>query len=323
MDAPRVRLRQKQRSATSPRIGDNIIDARSLSHGWSIWILQWVVIWLGVAALLVIGARLWGQTVPSNGQIAYVTKSGISAQVHVIDVYTRTDHLITDLIDVDQIAWSPDKALAFTVRHGETSRIMVIDLQRHTLRQLTNSAGFATNPSWSPDGMWLAFQSNNASGADIFVADSIGDSLRRLSSDAAFDGDPSWSPDSKQLVFRSSRSGNSDLYVMDLDGNIVRQLTDSVAREEHPSWSPDGKYIAFASHNWDIYLLEVATGAIHQLTQSPARDRYPTWSPDSTHIAFESNRDGQVGIYAIDLATGHVAPIAKRNEGSYSPIWKP
>jgi Tol biopolymer transport system component len=209
--------------------------------------MRLVVAWLAVAALLVVGARLLGQAVPSNGQIAYVVKRGIHAQVRVIDAQTRIDQLITDLIDVDQIAWLPDRTLAFTRRHGENSRIMLIDLQSHTLRQLTNSAGFATNPSWSASGRWLAFQVNDASGADIYVINANGDNLRRLTSAPGFDGDPAWSPGGDQIAFLSSRDGSADLYVMDPDGNNIRRLTNDTAREEHPAWSPDGKYIALPS----------------------------------------------------------------------------
>ena len=276
---------------------------------------------------MVAGVRLCAQVVPSDGQIAYVAQRGGQTQVRVIDVHTQLDQLISNLIDVDQIAWSANKTLAFTARHGDISRITVIDLRNHDMRQLTDDTSFNTNPAWSPDGRWLVFQTNDASGADIYVIDAEGNNLRRLTSDPGFDGDPSWSPDGRHIAFLSSRSGWTDLYVMDLDGGNLHKMTDDMAREEHPVWSPDGTSIAFASHrsmNWDLYLLELATGKVRQLTDSPARDHYPTWSPDGMRVAFESNRDGEAGIYILDLVgDGQVRLLIRENGGSYFPIWQP
>jgi Tol biopolymer transport system component len=281
-------------------------------------VVHMVVAGIGITAALSLGALLCGRSVPSEGQIAFITPDDVRGEIRIIDVRTRIICPVVSLIDLDQITWSATGTLALTIRHGENSRIAMIDPQSRDVRQLTFSSSFDTNPAWSPDGQWLAFQSSDASGAYVYVTNLSGSNVRQLTNDPAFDGDPSWSPDGQQIVFRSSRSGNTDLYVMDVQGNNIQQLTDNQAWEEHPSWSPDGKYIAFASYlltNWDLYLFEVATGEIRRLTDSSARDRFPTWSPDSRRIAFESNRDGPVSIYVLNLDDGNLTLIAR---GFYS-----
>ena len=44
-------------------------------------------------------------------------------------------------------------------------------------------------------------------------------------------------------------------------------------------------------------------GAIRRLTDDSANYRSPSWSPDGRYIAFESNRDGDWGIYVMDIAS--------------------
>ena len=40
-----------------------------------------------------------------------------------------------------------------------------------------------------------------------------------------------------------------------------------------------------------------------RLTDHSADYRSPSWAPDGRHIAFKSNRDGDWGIYVMDLAS--------------------
>jgi Tol biopolymer transport system component len=306
--------------------GYGVTNARLMGIAWTYGIILLVVVGTGFGALLILGARLWGQMIPSDGQLAYISQGSTRQEVRLIDVRTRMGYGVISLMDLDQIAWSAKDMFALTLRHGEHSRIAVFDLQSRDLRQLTYDLSFDTNPTWSPDGQGLAFQSSDPNGADIYVMDRNGNNARRLTTDPGFDGDPAWSPDGRQIAFRSSRSGSSDLFVMDMRGNNVNQLTENQAWEEHPCWSPNGQYIAFASYesaNWDLYVLEVATGEIRQLTDSPAQDHYPTWSPDGKSIAFESNRDGQVGIYVIDLDNGNLTQLTKGFHGHYFSILRP
>jgi Tol biopolymer transport system component len=192
-----------------------------------------VLVWTGISALLIPGASLWGQVASSEGQIAYISRRGAWGEIVVIDVRTRIAHSIMRLIDVDQIAWSENGAFAFTIRYGENSHITVSDLQGLEVRQLTDDSGFDTNLNWSPDGRWLAFQSNSPRGTDIFVIDPTATNARQLTSGPDFEGDPTWSPDGRQIAFRSDRGGSSGLYVMDMDGNKRPASVNNEARRPH------------------------------------------------------------------------------------------
>ncbi|HWQ31590.1 MAG TPA: winged helix-turn-helix domain-containing protein [Blastocatellia bacterium] len=66
-------------------------------------------------------------------------------------------------------------------------------------------------------------------------------------------------------------------------------------------FSPDGNRIAYviAGQNFDIRVLELSSGRDWPLTSESARDESPVWSPDGREIAFVSDRQGQLGIWAV------------------------
>ena len=93
---------------------------------------------------------------------------------------------------------------------------------------------------------------------------------------------------------------------MNADGTGVTRLTNSGALEQAPAWSPDGRRIAFASRDTplaepEIYLMSADGSGITRLTNNPAIDRSPEWSPDGQGIVFESDRDGSLEIYVLDV----------------------
>jgi Tol biopolymer transport system component len=89
--------------------------------------------------------------------------------------------------------------------------IWTIDLQTLILKRLTDENGsvFHYNPVWSPDGMKIAYISNEAGTEDIWIMDYDGGHRTRLTSSDRFEVFPVWSPDGSQLVYAAS-SGRAD-----------------------------------------------------------------------------------------------------------------
>ena len=58
---------------------------------------------------------------------------------------------------------------------------------------LTNSPAWDMVPTWSPDGSWIAFQSDRDGDDEIYVMDADGSSQINLTNNPADDGWPSWS----------------------------------------------------------------------------------------------------------------------------------
>src|SRR6059058_5568599 len=155
---------------------------------------------------------------------------------------------------------------------------------------LTNSVtSNNTNPSWSPDGSRIAFQSDRNGDDEIYSMNSDGSGTpTNLTQDpSAQDFSPSWSPDGAKIAFtKSTFQAGLDVYVVSADGSGQQtNLTASDSSEnKEPSWSPDGGRIAFVSNRAgddDIWLMNATDGSSpQQLTANPATDFAPAWSPD-------------------------------------------
>jgi len=72
--------------------------------------------------------------------------------------------------------------------------VHVMDVDGSHLRRVTNDTGTDMNPSWSPDGQWLAFASNRDGDFEIYIVQADGKGLRKLTDNTAGDTEPAWSP---------------------------------------------------------------------------------------------------------------------------------
>ena len=164
-------------------------------------------------------------------------------------------------------------------------------------------------PTWSPDGRWIAFQRDG----QIFVIDASGRNERRLTTRRPGlhwpASRPAWSPDGRRIAF----SGTRDLFVVPVPSGRRVRLTHSAESWRSnvtPAYSPDGRTIAFArstdAFNSDIFLMRAGGGGLRRLTTSrgshdtQGEESMPAWSPDGRTIVFVSNRDGNFELYRID-----------------------
>jgi Tol biopolymer transport system component len=110
---------------------------------------------------------------------------------------------------------------------------------------ITQGSRWANTPNLSPDGEWLAFDSQRGQQEDLFVIRQDGTGLRQLTDDIYKDRKPTWSPDGKRIAFFSDRSGKWEIWTINSDGSGLRQLTYARGIVTQPVWSPDGTRLAF------------------------------------------------------------------------------
>jgi TolB protein len=94
-------------------------------------------------------------------------------------------------------SWSPDATtLAFRRYNLDSgmSEIWVIGTDGSGLRKLVDTNGPQFSPSWSPDGGWVAFTSENASGQPLLIARADGSDVMQVPGAFQFSGQPEWGP---------------------------------------------------------------------------------------------------------------------------------
>ena len=82
---------------------------------------------------------------------------------------------------------------------------------------MTRTSGVAERmPSWSPDGRWIAYFSDETGEYELYVTQSDGrGETKQLTSDGkAYRYNPVWSPDSKMIVF-TDKAGNIFLHTIE------------------------------------------------------------------------------------------------------------
>jgi eukaryotic-like serine/threonine-protein kinase len=131
-----------------------------------------------------------------------------------------------------------------TARQAETPAGPTTAAVQRSLTRLTFASGLQTDVTFSPDGHFIAYASDQGGNFDIWVQPTGGggDPVQ-VTKSAAADTEPDWSPDGSQIVFRSERDGGG-LFVVSALGGPERRLAAFGVR---PKWSPDGGRILFAS----------------------------------------------------------------------------
>jgi len=225
----------------------------------------------------------------------YVIRVDASGRPRDLPVRVSTGldpHSISVSADGSKVAYS-----RFTIRQNiweiaipETGSVSISEA-----RPVTSGTQIVEMHGLSPDGRWLAFDSNLEGNQDVYVMPVNGGEPRRVTSDPGDDLSPDFSPDGSEIVFYSTRHGNRDVFLISADGTDEARLTDSPDQDFHPTFSPDGLRIAFSrddSIQRAVYGISRDSvggewSTPEPLTRNASNRFYPRWSPDGSQIVWE------------------------------------
>ena len=206
-----------------------------------------------------------------------------------------------------------------------TSNVWAMDIPRSgpvpssSARPVTQGNQTVETADVSPDGKWLAFDSNRGGNYDIWRMPVAGGDPIQVTTNPADDFAPAWAPDGRTLAFHSLRNGSRDLFTIAADGTGETQRTIGPAEDLDTHWSPDGTALVYQSVSRDrdvLRVLTLADGSIHDLWPG----EYARWSPAGGEIAAITPQGLRVGP-AAGGPSRILVPRPDENSGPYICTW--
>ena len=272
----------------------------------------------------------------ANGSLFYVGEKG-SLRAIPIDIKNGVASGETSVIASD-VGFQPSTYWgAFTVAENGTliynssagaasSALVWVDRSGKELGRV-GEVGVLANPTLSPDGNRLAFDSADvkANNVDVWIRDLRRGNNSRFTFDPAEDVVGIWSRDGSTIAFRSNGK-RATLYLKQTQGlgdpkELVSMTTGDIVPN---SWSPDdskilcvrtgpmGSRLAIASR---------ATGKLIDFLEGNSSQSSGQISPDGKWVAYSSNESGEWEIYVTTFPN----PVGKwqvSRDGGSEPRWR-
>ena len=218
--------------------------------------------------------------------------------------------------------------LAFSVWGTPPHGIAVINPDGSGRRWLTydypvSEIGIYDEPTWSPDGHWLAFTLGFMDEGDdeIYIINVDGSDLQRITYDDYGSNYLAWSPDGQEIAFTTP-----ELYILNLSDGSSRHIGETLQETGGLAWSPDGEQIAVraatADGGYTLYLIDANGDNPRQVTDFQLGSGRISWSPDGQQIAYRSAQ-GCGDICILNLDDGSHQCLTNTAGAERDPAWSP
>jgi Tol biopolymer transport system component/predicted Ser/Thr protein kinase len=251
---------------------------------------------------------------PDGRNLLYTAEVGKTRKIFRKDLASGQDSQLTRG-DSDELlpTWSPDgKHVAFVrarqpgvkLQPGDVfgefqdGDVWVLDLASGKESRLVENA---FNPTYSPDGKFIAVDASWAGPRRIWVLDREGHNPQQVTTDTSEEVAhvaPAWSPDGKKIVFQNLARTKFDIRVVNLESKQMNWITNDFFSNIRPAWSPSGKFIYFSSYRsgginiWRTPVKGDGTvgGPLQQVTTGAGQDVEVAISHDGRRLAFATLR---------------------------------
>jgi Tol biopolymer transport system component/imidazolonepropionase-like amidohydrolase len=199
-------------------------------------------------------------------------------------------------------AVSPDGAhVAFDLY----AMLWIIPIEGGAARRLTEDLQEIAQPSWTPDGARLVFQSYADGNFHLWSIGADGSGLKQLTTGPFDDREPRVSPDGRGIAFSSDRSGAYGVHLLDLGSGAIRQIPTGPGDAFEPAWSPDGAHLAVTIDKTRIDVIDLAGGARRTAARIAPGGTVSsaTFTPDGADIFFTAIEAGRAELRAASGRT--------------------
>lgn len=250
--------------------------------------------------------KLWDVVKGSDlgGQASAVDPADLRLAAH------RIADIIYEKLTGDRGVFST--RIAYVTKGGGRYTLRVADADGEGGQVALNSPEPIISPSWSPNGLELAYVSFENQKAVIYAQEVATGKRRVVANFRGSNSAPAWSPDGSTMVATLSREGGSQLFLMDRNGGNVRRLTSSSSIDTEPVFSADGKTIYFISDRSggpQIYRVGAGGGNPERITFVGSYNVSPAISPDGRTLAYISRSGNVFRLHTLDLSPG-AQPVA-------------
>ncbi len=210
---------------------------------------------------------------------------------------------------IENATISPTGQRAAFESHGE---ILTVPAEKGDIRNLTSSPSVADrDPSWSPDGKWIAYFSDESGEYALHIRDQSGlGEVKKinLGNPPSFFYSPIWSPDSKKISYTDKRL---NLWYVDLEKKtpvrVDTDLYDSPGYAMTAAWSPDSRWLAFSkqlhNHLHAVVVYFLSDGKCTQVTDGMSDATSPSFDKSGKYLYFMASTNVGLSGGWIDMSS--------------------
>jgi Tol biopolymer transport system component len=209
--------------------------------------------------------------------------------------------------------------------------------------RLTDDPRREEGPSWSPDGLSIAFVRPSGPGRrELRIVSPLGGGERlitefrvpySLDTARSLSVSTDWSPDGRWIALTGSGADQTAMgaVLWNLETGEIVRLTDPDPEvlDIHPRFSPDGHQLAFArsasSLRANLMVMDLdpnapAASAPRELPGATEWNSEPGWTVDGKTLIFSSGRWPRTGLWRVPVeASGPPVPVASAGQGAAYP----
>jgi Tol biopolymer transport system component/DNA-binding winged helix-turn-helix (wHTH) protein len=221
--------------------------------------------------------------------------------------------------------------------------------RQRTLTRITFDDGLQSEPTWSPDGRYIAYSSDRGGKFDIWVQQVSGGDPVQITKGPGHHWQPDWSPDGKYIAYRSEEGDGGIHVVPALGGAGLERKIASFGY--YPQWSPNSLQVLFqtqftAPGEWNRFYVAQLDGSAPRevladfIAQNKLSAASAAWYPDGKRVTvWVPDFSPSPSFWTVPIAGGtgiklEIAPAVQRKlaeasgegeageqQGDYSFLW--